>query len=290
MDNCSIALGTFDGLHKGHMAVLNRVRSEKGRPVALTFALPPRLSLKGGSPELLITPEDKKRRLAALGIQPEMMCFSQIKNLSPAQFLERLIGRFHPALIVSGFNFRFGSGARGTPDFLRAFCAERGIAYADIPPVEWENAPVSSTRIREAVKMGDMALARNMLGRHFGFESPIIHGDARGRTIGFPTVNQVYPEQLVTPRFGVYASNTVIDGVIYRSVTNIGKRPTFATDYVISETHLFDYEGDLYGKSAEILLTGFIRDETRFDSLEALKDAIARDKRTAREMDCPPSR
>lgn len=281
MDKCSIALGTFDGLHAGHMAVLDRVQQESDRPVALTFAFPPRLYGTNDDLELLITPEEKKQRLTAMGIRCEILHFEKIKDLSAEEFLMDMIERFHPSLIVSGFNFRFGKDAKGDTAALCSFCAAHGIRYENISPVLWQDAPVSSTRIRTAIKNGQIDDAENMLGRCFGFENPVIHGDERGRTIGFPTINQVYPAQLVVPRFGVYASRTEIDGVCYDSVTNIGRRPTFATDYIISETHLFDYSGDAYGKMARVSLTGFIRDEVRFETLEQLKQAIRRDKQTA---------
>lgn len=280
MKKYAIALGTFDGLHLGHMAVLKNICNNGYSPLALTFDTPPRMQYvnKRG---LIFTKEDKYALFDSMGIQAFSLEFDKVKNLSPLDFLIQLIEEYHPSLIASGFNFRFGRGAVGDDVLLNAFCKEKGIEYIAEPPVMEQGLPISSTRIRNAVSSGEVVLAKKMLGRYFSFKNTVIHGDRRGRTIGFPTMNQAYPTELVAPRFGVYASLTEIDGKCYRSVTNIGKRPTFETDYIISETHLFNYNFDAYGKKARVYLTQFIRDEVKFNGIDELKKAIAEDTKKA---------
>lgn len=283
MSRKAIALGTFDGLHIGHTAVLNRIKNKNFSSVALTFEIPPKAVGEEKS-SLLMTPEDKAEMLRKQGIEPEIMDFLTVKDISPIDFLKFVKEKYDPVLIASGFNFRFGRNAAGSCGLLKAFCDEQKIEYYCADAVMLNGKTVSSTRIRDMISRGNIKSATEMLGRYFSFETPIIHGDQRGRTIGFPTINQAYPEILVSPRFGVYASITEIEGKSYRSVTNIGIRPTYETDYIISETHIFDYNADAYEKQARVYLTDFIRDEVRFNSLEELKNAIERDKNVAQNV------
>lgn len=276
----AIALGTFDGLHLGHMAVLQSICKQGVIPMALTFDLPPKFQ-KRNEQGLLITADEKHRLLAQMGIRPVVLEFEKVCDLSPHAFLEWVQKTFSPVLIASGFNFRFGKMATGDVRLLSSFCEQNDMTCVTTAPVLVGDAPVSSTRIRQAISDGAVREAADMLGRFFSYSAPVIHGDQRGRTIGFPTLNQAYPTELITPRFGVYASLTEIDGVRYRSVTNIGRRPTFATDYIISETYLFDYHGDAYGKNAVISLVGFVRDEMRFDGIDSLQKALQEDEKQA---------
>ncbi len=278
MSEIAIALGTFDGVHLGHTAVLNETAGfEK---IALTFNAPP----KGGENNLLMLPEEKNNTLKTMGIKPIVLNFQDVKDLSPLEFLNNVKEKYNPLVIASGFNFRFGKNAEGNSDVLLDFCKKNGIEYRLSNAVMFENAPISSTRIRQAVAKGDVQSAFKMLGRYFSFENKVIHGEKRGRIIGFPTINQPYPKKLVVPRFGVYASIVEIDGKTYPAVTDIGIRPTFKTEYIISETNIIDYNGDAYEKSARISLVQFLRDETKFGSLNELKSAISRDKKKASEI------
>ncbi len=276
----AIALGTFDGLHLGHKAVLEKICFPNLTPIALTFDIPPKQT-ENGECGLLLTKEDKHHLLDDAGVMMVSLDFEAIRSLSPTQFLNEIKEKYNPCLIACGFNFRFGKNAVGDVHLLQNFCSENNIDCKVAQPVFLGEQPISSTRIRNAISFGELEIATQMLGRYFSFEAPVIHGDARGRTIGFPTLNQVYSKELILPRFGVYASLTEIDGVHYQSVTNIGKRPTFETDYVISETYLFDYSGDAYKKNARVSLVGFIRDEMRFDGIESLQKALREDEAKA---------
>ena len=276
-----VALGTFDGLHIGHKAVLNQILNKGGSPIALTFNLPPKAS---ECKNLLMTPEEKITAMQRLGIKVVVLDFEKIKNLTATQFLTDIAKEYNPSVIASGFNFRFGKNALGSTDDLQAFCNENGIEFCLAKAVLSGDMPVSSTRIRQAVLNGEIALANQMLGRRFCYTAPVLHGDERGRVLGFPTINQLYPEIMVKPKYGVYASLTEIDGKIYKSVTDIGIRPTFKTDYTISETNIFDFDKSVYGKTAKVYLVDFIRAEQRFASVENLKNSIDNDKQKALEI------
>ena len=278
MPQYSVALGTFDGIHLGHMAVLRGILNSGGTPLALTFSLPPKFST---GKNLLLTPNDKLNELKKLGISAEVMDFEKVKNLSPYEFLSFVYKEFSPKIIATGYNFRFGKGAEGTVNTIADFCKEHNIEYYMADAVLVNGEPVSSTKIRNLITDGDVNTANKMLGKFFSFSGEIQHGDERGRVMGFPTVNIPYPSELVTAKFGVYASFTEIDGKLYKSVTDIGVRPTFKTDYVISETNILDFDGDAYGKKATVYLAEFIRQEKRFSGLDELKAAIKNDKQTA---------
>ncbi len=281
MPEYSVALGTFDGLHLGHKAVLESVAKNGLSPIALTFDLPPKFR---SEQNLLMTPENKINSLEALGIKVEVMDFEKVKNVSADEFLAFIKNKFSPKIIATGYDFRFGKGALGNTKQIADFCKINGIEYICANAVFSQNEPVSSTRIRELIKDGEIKSANKMLGYTFSFSGEITHGDARGRTMGFPTLNISYPKALVTPKFGVYASMAEIDGKIYKAVTDIGIRPTFKTDFVISETNIMDFEGDVYGKDAKIYLVDFIRGERKFSDINELKGAISLDKKTAAEI------
>ena len=276
----AIALGTFDGLHLGHIEVLNHICKSGYEPLALTFDTPPKMT-DSKSFGLILTPDAKKRILLKKGIKAKALDFKEIKNFSPTDFLNMLLEKYNPALISCGFNFRFGKDAAGDGELIKSFCDKNFIKCSISNPVLEGGEPISSTRIRKAIEGGDIASANKMLGRPFSFTNTVIHGDRRGRTIGFPTINQKYPSELIVPRFGVYSGYAKIDNKQYNCIINIGKRPTFATDYIISESHLLDFDDDIYGKEVTICLTSFLRDEVKFNGIEELKNAIAADKKKA---------
>ena len=281
MPDFSVALGTFDGVHLGHRAVLESTLKKGLIPIALTFDLPPKF---GSKQNLLMTPIDKIKALSTLGISAEVMDFEKIKDTPPNEFLTFIKEKFSPKIIATGYNFRFGKSALGTTNDIAEFCKINNIEYICANAVKVGGEAVSSTRIRKLIADGEVNLAGKMLGQHFFFSGEITHGDARGRTIGFPTLNIPYPTELVIPKFGVYASLTEVNGKMYKSVTDIGVRPTFKTDYIISETNIMDFEGDLYGKIAKIHLVDFIRGEVKFGGVEELKFAISKDKKTAAQI------
>ena len=277
-----VALGTFDGLHLGHKAVITAEKTEYQRKLALMFTKHPQLSLKGEAPGALITPEKEKEILSGWGVTAEYIDFSQICNLTPEAFVDDiLIKKFNASSVACGFNYRFGKDAEGDAKALLRLCAEREIKVTVVDAVEYENETISSTRIRQALREGRMKDVKNMLGRYFSYDFLVVHGDERGRVLGSPTINQFFDEDFAVPQFGVYASFTVVDGKTYPSVTNIGVRPTFKNSEKRSETNILGFNGDLYGKHPEVFIVEKMREEMKFSSLDELKSQIDKDKESA---------
>ena len=271
----AIALGTFDGLHKGHRAVLSL--PEDSIKIAVVFPLPPKAVLSG-EPCAIMTEREKAQALKKVGIDEIFtLDFNKVKDMPPEFFLEFLKEKFSPDLISCGFNYHFGKNAAGNTVMLSDFCNKNGIELNCHGAVYDGGEPVSSTRIRQYLKNGEIEKANGLLTFPFSFTAEVISGDRRGRTIGFPTVNQKYPMVLIPLKFGVYKSKILIDGKEYEGITNIGIRPTFKTDYIISETYIIDFSGDLYGKEITTVPTRFVRGEVEFSSVEELKNQIERD-------------
>ncbi len=278
-----IALGTFDGLHIGHKAVITSEKSEYERKIALMFKEHPQVTLKGKHPGILITPKKEEELLESWGVEAEHIDFQEISQLSPREFVEEiLVKRYNASSLACGFNYRFGKGAQGDVKILKALCAEKEIKLTVVDEVDYEGAPVSSTRIRNAITQGDMKAAKDMLGRFYSYEFEVRHGDERGRILGSPTINQFFMKDFCVAEFGVYASVTVVDGVKYPSVTNIGVRPTIeGVSEKRSETNIIGFEGDLYGKHPEVFIVEKIRGELKFNSLDELSAQIANDREQA---------
>lgn len=271
----AIALGTFDGVHKGHRAVLRL--PEDMKKTAVIFAQPPK-ALLSGKPRSIMTARDKCAALKKIGIDDIFtLDFNKIKDMSAEDFLIFLKEKFSPDLISCGFNYHFGKNAAGNTQMLGDFCRKNDIEFNCHGSVCEGGEPVSSTRIREYLKNGKIEAANELLTFPFSFTAEVISGDRRGRTIGFPTVNQKYPSELIPLKFGVYKSKIIADGSEYEGITNIGIRPTFKTDYIISETYIIGFSGDLYGKSITTVPTRFVRGEVKFSSVDELKRQIEAD-------------
>ena len=277
-----VALGTFDGLHIGHKAVITAEKSQYERKIALMFKQHPRSETNGEAPFTLITPQFEREILFAWGVEPVYVDFCDICDMSPAEFVDKiLVDKFNAKSIACGFNYRFGKGASGDVQTLMALCLEREIKLTVVDKIEYKDEPVSSTRIRETIKNGDMRSAASMLGRYFAYDFEVLHGDERGRTLGSPTINQFFTSDFQVPEFGVYASFTDVDGKVYPSVTNVGIRPTIGNSEKRSETNIIGYHGDLYGQFPRVFLVEKIRGEMNFGSLEELKNRIFADRETA---------
>lgn len=271
----AIALGTFDGVHKGHRAVLNL--PDDMQKTAVIFALPPK-ALLSGAPRSIMTAKDKCAALKKIGIDEIFtLDFDRVKDMPPEDFLVFLKEKFSPDLISCGFNYHYGKNAAGNTQMLGDFCKRNGIEFNCHGAVSEDGEPVSSTRIREYLKNGEIESANALLTFPFSFTAEVISGDRRGRTIGFPTVNQRYPSELIPLKFGVYKSKIIVGKAEYDGITNIGIRPTFKTDYIISETYIIGFSGDLYGKSVTVEPLRFVRGEVKFSSVEELKRQIQND-------------
>jgi len=287
----AIALGSFDGLHRGHMAVIEKAvrQKENGlRPIAVTFKEHPQKYLNGSTPPLIFSGIVKERAFKDAGISLYELDFADIMRLTPEEFFEKiLINKLHAAFISCGYNYRFGINGTGDAELLKELCEKKDIEFCVAPKVEFENEPISSTRIRQAILAGDIEKANMMLGRPFSYCEKVVSGDHIGRKLGAPTINQFFPENHIIPKFGVYISKVEIDGRFYRAVTNIGIRPTLELKVPRSETCIIDFSGDLYGRHIEVFLLKYLRPELIFEGLDSLKGQIMSDIEKARLYEEP---
>ena len=278
----AIALGTFDGVHLGHLAVLNLPKEYKR--VAVTFTAPPKSEISGKK-ELITTTEEKCERLKKVGIDEiYLLEFSKVKDMSSESFLEFLKEKYSPSIISCGFNYRFGKNGGGNTKTLKEFCNKNSIEFKCSECIYSDGIPVSSTAIRNMLAEGEIEKANKLLSEPFSFTASVMSGDRRGRTMGFPTINQKYPEELVKLKFGVYKTLVEANGKQYTGITNIGIRPTYELDFAISETHIIDFSGDLYNKDVKITPLLFLREEKKFSSLEELKNQIDADLKYIKEI------
>ncbi len=281
---CALALGTFDGLHLGHQAVIKAALQEGESPLepaVFTFRRSP------SGERLVMLGTDKARLLEEMGVKKMYsMDFSELKSMEAEAFVQEvLFARLNARRLCCGADFRFGRGKAGDAALLERLCAQAGAELAVRSPVEREGEKISSTRIRQAVSAGDMPQASRLLGRPFGFTLEVIHGNhIGGSKLGTPTINQALPEELVFPRFGVYAAWCRAEGERFYGVCNVGIKPTVGSDRVLAETWMPDFAGDLYGQEIQVELVEFLRPERKFDSLEELKAAIKKNGEQARAL------
>jgi riboflavin kinase / FMN adenylyltransferase len=287
-----VALGNFDGFHLGHQAVVGRAveraRAE-GRPVLVaTFDPHPARYFKPDLPPFRLTTLSQRERLFAAAGADAMLVFNFDRELAEtlaSEFiLERLLGNIAAAGVVTGEDFTFGRGRGGNVAVLRGAGAELGFSVDAVGPVSDGEGPISSSRIREALRAGDCAAAARLMTRPFAIEGIVEHGDKRGRQLGYPTANLSLGKYL-RPRFGVYAvRGRLPGGEVLDGVANLGIRPTFDPPKELLEPYFFDWSGDLYGQLIEVELIEHIRAEQRFDSLEALKARMREDEMAARSI------
>ncbi|MBQ8209404.1 MAG: bifunctional riboflavin kinase/FAD synthetase [Clostridia bacterium] len=284
----AVALGTFDGLHKGHMSVINKAVIQKDYgllPVILLFSEHPRTALTGKPKKTLFCGEVKDRIIRNTGCVPYTIDFNRIKNMSAEEFVkEILVKELNAKAVCCGFNYRFAKDASGDSDTLKQLCNKYGISVTVSDEVVFEGESINSTRIRKAIENGDIRKANEMLGRHFSYSFEVVDGDHRGRTLGFPTINQFFCEDLTVPEFGVYASAAFVEGKWYPAVTNIGIRPTVGNSTPRSETSIIGWEGNLYGTFTEVALIEYLREEIKFPDFDALKEQIKKDSELATEI------
>ncbi len=284
----AIALGNFDGLHAGHRAVLGKAYNygldNNIRAVALIFDVHPK-TFFGKKIGLLMTDEEKKIEIEKIGLETETISFEEFKNFSAEDFVIKVLKeKLKAKAVFCGFNYHFGKGGKADAKELEKLCLENGIEAHVNEETFVDGEKVNSSRLRELLQSGNVQKANKLMTKDFSYSFEVVHGQKRGRQMGFPTANQYFPPELVLPKFGVYASTTEVDGKIYKSFTNIGSRPTFPEDDVRSETHIFDFDGDLYGKKVRVTLHKFIRDERKFSSPEELASQLAEDKKTAEKF------
>jgi riboflavin kinase / FMN adenylyltransferase len=287
-----VALGNFDGFHRGHQAVVGRavaLAKAQGRPaIVATFDPHPVRWFKPDVPPFRLTSLDQRARLFAEAGADAMLVFrfdAELAAVSAEDFVtDRLTARLGAAGVVTGEDYTFGKGRRGTTALLADQGAALGLAVETVGPVAKGGEPVSSSRIRAALQAGDCATASDLLTRPFAIAGIVQHGDKVGRTIGYPTAN-IDLGQYLRPRYGIYAVRGRLgDGRVLDGAANLGIRPSFDPPKELLEPYFFDFSGDLYGQQIEVELHAFIRPEAKFDSLDALTAQMARDCDTARRV------
>ncbi len=285
-----VAIGNFDGVHRGHKAVIAAAQERAealGRPTAaLTFEPHPRAFFHPGEPLFRLTDAATKLRLlAATGLDGAIvLTFDEaLANLSAENFVSRiLVARFAVSGAAIGFNFQFGANRAGSPEFLAAEGKRRGFAVDVVPPLADRGRPVSSQPIREALAAGRLDKAAELLGYPWFLSGTVIHGDKRGRELGFPTAN-LKPDPACRLRHGIYAVRAAVGGRRYDGVASFGRRPMFDTGSVLLEIFLFDFSGDIYGADMDVAFIAFLRDEQMFASAKELVRQMQDDTRLARQ-------
>ena len=286
-----VALGNFDGLHRGHLQLVEQVRRRAGERGGTAAALifdphPPRVLRPDKAPPLLMTLDQKLEAFQRAGLQGvAIVRFTpELSQWEPEAFVETvLIDWLKVSEVWAGANFLFGRDRAGTFTLLRTLGEDRGFRAQQIEPVRFKDFVISSTRIRHLLGEGRVDEAGSLLGHHYFIDGTVVPGDGRGRQLGFPTANLETANELVPPR-GIYTTIATVGGVHHPSVTSIGIRPTFGEGPLTIETHLLDGPADLYGASLRLSFVSRLRDERRFDDVEALKAAMSADCVQARDV------
>lgn len=290
-EGCVVTVGTFDGVHRGHAALIDQLRkagSRIGAPaVVVTFDPHPLQVVRPeAAPRLLTTREEKLELLAQLGADAVvLLAFDrQLASYPPDRFVrEILLRRLGARHLVIGYDHGFGRGRSGDADTLRAIGEAAGFGVQVVEPVLEGGAPVSSSSIRQALGEGNVGTAATGLGRPYGLRGRVVRGDGRGRELGFPTANLVLPDPgKLLPLEGIYAVRADLDGVPHDAVLHLGPRPTYPGAAATVEVHVLDFAADLYGRNVGVTFCEWLRPIERYDDGDALKAAIAADCRAAK--------
>lgn len=286
-----LAIGVFDGVHRGHQQLLGRMVAEARRagvvPAVLTFFPHPRVVIQGLSGRIYLTSLERRvQLLAAQGLElVNVHPFDEeVRTTRAADFVERLC-RYLDLRQLWGGSFSLGYKREGDADYLRRLGSDRGFTVREVDDlVEWNGQPVSSSRIRQALSDGDIAEVNGCLNRRFRVSGQVLRGDRRGHTIGFPTANIDVWEQKLIPANGVYATYAYLEGMRYQAATNVGVRPTVDDTRLSVEAHLLDFQEEIYGQELALEFVSRIRDERKFPDLEALKNQIQADVTRVRDL------
>lgn len=282
------ALGTFDGLHRGHQRVIENAieeaKAHDGVTVVITFDAHPMTILRPHKvPKRVLSASIMDSILTELGVDYvlRLPMTESLLAMSPQSFLARLCNDIDVVGMAVGSNFTFGAKGAGTPDMMKDELTRLGIHIMVEPLLPSPEGPISSTAIRHAIEEGRMEDATQWLGRPYQFTGTVIKGDQRGRTLGFPTLNLLLPNEMAIPPDGVYANRVCIDGHWYNGVGNIGDNPTFTNQYHRCEVHVFDFDQDIYGKEVTVQFISHLRGEVKFNALQELIDQMKIDEAQA---------
>ncbi|MGT2911859.1 bifunctional riboflavin kinase/FAD synthetase [Streptococcus cameli] len=278
-----LVLGYFDGIHLGHKALFDKARKladEHGLTVSvLTFPESPKLAFARFTPELLLhlsTPEKRFSLMERYGVDTLYLTdfTSSFAKQSPQEFVDRYIAGLQAKILVTGFDYHFGNSRADVSDLKRLFPGPVEV----IEEVRLHDEKVSSTRIRKAIARGDVATANQLLGYTFSTEGIVVHGDARGRTIGYPTANLAPVERVHLPSDGVYVADVEVEGERYRAMASVGKNVTFDGTELRLEAHIFGFEKEIYGQKMTIYWLDKIRDMVKFDGIDSLMQQMKSDE------------
>lgn len=288
-----IALGSFDGLHIGHLSLIYKVvevaKKNNGRSIVFTFKNHPKTLIdKGNVPKLLM---DNDRKIEVLkSHKVDIVCFQEFNlefmKMTPKEFIEFLVFKYNVKGFVVGFNYKFGYKNLGNVELLRSLQDEYGYELYVMDPCTYKDEVVSSTRIRKALEEGEVFEASKMLSLPYTISGEIIHGRQIGRTIGFPTANLKYKENFILPKDGVYYTNVMVNNNIYKGITSIGSNPTVNGKITTLETYILDFDREIYGEKVEVSFIKKIRDMQKFNGVEELKSQLERDKIFAQNENC----
>ncbi|MGE0754725.1 MAG: bifunctional riboflavin kinase/FAD synthetase [Alphaproteobacteria bacterium] len=286
-----LALGNFDGVHRGHQAILHHVidmaKHEERMPAVMTFEPHPRAYFSKGQPVCIYRFRQKVQRMEETGIRAMFVLrFNEkLAGTTARSFVEHIL---HEQLavhhVVTGYNFAFGKGREGNTEFLAGQGHRLGFGFTAVPAIAEEDGTVISTSaVRQALAAGDIAKAVRMLGHSFTICGRVMHGDKRGRTLGFPTAN-ISLHKLYAPRFGVYAVRVQVADRHFEAVANLGIKPTVGGRKPLLEVHIFNFDEDIYGQQARVELLHFIRPEQSFETIDALQAQIKKDVGSASSL------
>ena len=286
-----LTIGVFDGVHRGHQQIITGLAEAAHAAgdvaVALAFAPHPAITLGYEPPPLLTSLDERTKLLAALGLDVLIVIpFTQaLARTSATEFVQALMQHLHMAKLWGGPDFALGHRREGNVPFLRRLGAERGFAVRVVEPLVWEGDLVSSSRVRAALRTGDIAQATGCLGRPYRLAGTVVHGDGRGRSLGIPTANLAPPPERLIPASGIYAclAHTERAGT-HPAATNVGTRPTFDGHDVTVEAHLIDFEGDLYDQMLTLDFCARLRDEVAFPNVDALMAQMQKDIAQAKDI------
>ena len=295
--NAVVTIGTFDGVHLGHQAIFNKMKalaqSVVGQTVVVTFSPHPRqvLNIDSSNLRFLTTPEEKLKKFEEFGIDNVVIInFTKEFSRTPSEVFikDYIIDHLKPAYIVVGYDHHFGKNRMGDFDLLSDLKKKYGFKVERIAAQDVEHIAISSTKIRNALAQGNVKSANRLLGYAYSVTAEVVRGNEIGRTIGFPTANLELPkEYMLFGRGGVFACLVDYNGVTYKAMANIGHRPTIgdrAEGDMLIEVNLFDFDGDLYGKSITVRFIDRIRDEVKFEGLPELKAQLERDREKAKDL------
>lgn len=283
-----ISLGKFDGIHRGHELLLEQLLKKKQEgyaTVIFTFDIPPKKALESDDIKVLTTNEEKMHMFDSFGIDYLIECpfTSEVRNMEPETFIKMLVDKLSVKCIVAGEDFCFGKDRRGNYQMLQELADELSYEAVILPKMKEENRDISSTYVREEVMAGRIEKANKLLGYPYFVSGEVKHGNRIGRTIGFPTINLIPPENKLLPAYGVYITKVTIEGIVYSGVTNVGCKPTIEGKNPVGiETFILDFTGDVYEKVVMVTFIKKIRDEQKFPNLESLLEQMRLDEQEAR--------